>query len=277
MYTAEPPATENPSQEKQNDVLYSGEIIEKMLFGEALSEPHYESASSRKKQKDDSPYEQYRSFLQVHASDPSLEKIIQNRNDVFVFKKPIALAQALGLYSETGLSFQKVPEKPPLPQFSKLIEMSLDMHHQKTYKDTPQKKYSFIPTLNTPLDFDYGTDAIIHTAQTTEDFRKLVNGEYPYISLGITCFDKKSHESRTGKTEIQSDVEIFVSNKKALVDRLSNAIQDKKIDPLVLKIILAVTRAITTSYQDKAEGKHTQSQWIDCTEIEREFEKTIHT
>lgn len=242
---------------------YSGEKIEQLLLGNPLFSLDYTDHSRRGNLSAVSRYEQYRSFLRTHGSDPSFSRILEDRNGKLVFKKPVALAMALGLYSDKGITFVEHPAKPKLPPFACVLETYLNQKNSSSLK-----QFSFIPTVDTPFDFDYGADAIIHSASSGSDYRDLVNDKFPLVSLGVTSFDKRKHQSTTKRTDIHSDIELFVPPTTEFVDRLANPLLPSgKFDPLVLTIIAELAEATSQILQEKINKQTVKARWIDCAEI----------
>ena len=266
-----PPNRDTPPMENiAHPESYSGEEIERLLFGKALLTLDYATHSPGENSSPGSRYNQYRSFLETHAGDPSFSKILVDRNGTPVFKKPVALAMALGLYSDKGISFVGHPTKPKLPLFACSLETYLNQRDPSSLK-----RFSFIPTADTPLDFDYGTDAIIHSASSESDYRGLVNNKFPFVSLGVTSFDKRKHQSHTKRTDVHSDIELFVPSTIKFVDRLANPLlQSGKFDPLILAIITELAEAISQTLQQKINKQPIKAQWIDCSEIARNFDQS---
>lgn len=91
-------------------------------------------------------------------------------------------------------------------------------------KDEYGIHYKFIPTAGTGLDFFYGTDALIHTAETNAEIQELIQNEENrcFVSLGVTSNKNKVNKNEFGKNNIYSDIEVYVPSSVEFIGKLMN-------------------------------------------------------
>ena len=219
-----------------NDTFYTGAQLEEKFIG--TSGMNFD-------------YQEYRNQMTtlVNSGVPSVEW----RNGDAVMKKHLAIAAVLGI--EVGGA--KIELRQKLAPYAELLQRKLQ---------TLDSSFTFVPTTNSPMDFDYGTDAMIHKAQTDAEKRQIMRGKRPYVSFGVTAADKRLAGKQKGKTVIQSDVEVRLPGKRSEFEKLNS--DQFKLDRFLDDIATAVQGAYEKKRQAIAEGKsqHIAPHWIDYTD-----------
>lgn len=210
----------------ERESMINGEQAEKLCFGSSGASIDYTTYKNQARQAILSGITAY-----------------ENRNGNPVLKKEFALADALNI--EIGPTEKH--KDPSLSQIGSAIQSGLRNINQEFF---------LIPTGGRPLDYDYGTDAMICMLSDTIDRKSIARGESPYISLGVTTRDKEAERQR-GQGSIPSDIEILFPNTK---QELQQLVDTRGMVPYLKEIVFQGQEF----YNHKAQGEfNRQSHFID--------------